>query len=758
MGSETRARLGLAALLVATLFCFEILFAQGTYAGPALLGMAIASGVAMLGRRLGLPASLTVVVSVSLLVMYVAYIFETDATFYGLPTRAALSALGASLARAQETSVVDFAPIPSRPGYVILVVGAMWMATTIGEIATFRWRRPFVASVPSIALFAFLLIVGATSAATFFVLVFLAALLSYWGLESAHRLRSWGRWMSPFTAERDEATSVTGRLARRMGALCLTAAVIGPFFLPALGDGVLAWRNRTGEGPGGGGSGGNVDLLVSLQPEFLRQSDRELFTVRADEAGYWRLTSLIEFDGETWRPNDDLDVSLAALEREQPPGEPLSQEFALIGLEGEYLPAAAEPVAVDFEDDVPGGLITDPENHDLRVASGVEGLVYRVESVVPDATYAQLRRDEAGELTNDEYTEVDGDLSAEVRTLLERWTAGRRSDLAKLVAIQQRLQTFTYDTDVPPRASKDYLTEFLTEVRAGYCQQFATAFALLSRAQGFPTRVSVGFLPGAPSQDGDGYVVRGTHAHAWPEVYFERHGWIRFEPTPRGTATAIPSYTAPPVGTPQEIRGALGERPVRGGELDTDEERLERVQRPGPAGFVAPVAPIDDRWRKTFGDLALAVAIVLGAFVVITPALKEVVAALRYRRARTPAELASAAFRHFEDEAAELASPRSRSESAVAFARRIAALGRVSESAAVRLATLHEAATYGGGSMPAEDAQEARRAARGLRSAMWARAPWSTRFIRLFSVRRLASRAVARLRALAPRRIRPATT
>ena len=45
-----------------------------------------------------------------------------------------------------------------------------------------------------------------------------------------------------------------------------------------------------------------------------------------------------------------------------------------------------------------------------------------------------------------------------------------------------------------------------------------------------------GFLPG--SIDGDDRVVRVSDAHAWPELYFPRLGWVRFEPTP-GTRSGV---------------------------------------------------------------------------------------------------------------------------------------------------------------------------------------------------------------------------
>jgi hypothetical protein len=42
-------------------------------------------------------------------------------------------------------------------------------------------------------------------------------------------------------------------------------------------------------------------------------------------------------------------------------------------------------------------------------------------------------------------------------------------------------------------------------------------------------------------------VITNRDAHAWPEVWFPRAGWVRFEPTPRDdSADAPPAYSVPP--------------------------------------------------------------------------------------------------------------------------------------------------------------------------------------------------------------------
>ncbi len=256
MGSEARARLGLIGLASITLLAFNQLFGEQEFAGPSLLGMIAATGVVLACRRLGLWPTTTIAVSSVALVWYLALIFQASKTFYGFPTWAAVQGLGRAVARAYEHSNVDYAPVPLRPGYAILTVIAMWMVVTIGEVGTFRWRRPLLASVGPIALFAFLLVVGTPQGATMNVIVFLAALFTYWALEASHRLRSWGRWVTAWKGRQaQEPPSITGGLARRMGATCVAAALVLPVFLPALEEGLVSWRSDQSSSPFADGAG-----------------------------------------------------------------------------------------------------------------------------------------------------------------------------------------------------------------------------------------------------------------------------------------------------------------------------------------------------------------------------------------------------------------------------------------------------------------------------------------------------------------------
>src|ERR1700722_18674920 len=103
----------------------------------------------------------------------------------------------------------------------------------------------------------------------------------------------------------------------------------------------------------------------------------------------------------------------------------------------------------------------------------------------------------------------------------------------KAVAIENYLRTrFTYTLDLTGNVDKDPLATFLFKTRAGHCEYFASAMAIMLRASGIPSREVNGFLPGEYNDLGGDYIVRASDAHSWVEAYFPGTGWVTFDPTP----------------------------------------------------------------------------------------------------------------------------------------------------------------------------------------------------------------------------------
>ncbi|TVR59762.1 MAG: transglutaminase domain-containing protein [Spirochaetaceae bacterium] len=77
----------------------------------------------------------------------------------------------------------------------------------------------------------------------------------------------------------------------------------------------------------------------------------------------------------------------------------------------------------------------------------------------------------------------------------------------------------------------DFVEHFLFESRKGFCVQYATAFTVLARLNGIPTRYVSGFLVYVPD-DTNYTTVSGLSAHAWPEIWLPEFGWNIVEATP----------------------------------------------------------------------------------------------------------------------------------------------------------------------------------------------------------------------------------
>jgi transglutaminase-like putative cysteine protease len=143
--------------------------------------------------------------------------------------------------------------------------------------------------------------------------------------------------------------------------------------------------------------------------------------------------------------------------------------------------------------------------------------------------------------------------------LANRITANADTPAAKAAAIQAYLRgnQFTYSTEPLPGSGYEALQNFLLQDRRGYCEQFASAMAMMARVIGIPSRVSVGFLPG--ERDEEGWKVSIRDMHAWPELYFANFGWVRFEPTPASVTGSAPSWSRRPTKYHQALHNRLGQ-------------------------------------------------------------------------------------------------------------------------------------------------------------------------------------------------------
>ena len=142
--------------------------------------------------------------------------------------------------------------------------------------------------------------------------------------------------------------------------------------------------------------------------------------------------------------------------------------------------------------------------------------------------------------------------SRELAGQMRKAAAGERAYIAAVLGMF-RNQNFYYTT-TPPLLQEDPVDGFLFSTRAGFCEHYASSFAVLMRAAGIPARIVTGYQGGEINTIGNYLTVRQADAHAWVEVWLQNDGWVRVDPTAAvsparveaGVAAAVPQAEALP--------------------------------------------------------------------------------------------------------------------------------------------------------------------------------------------------------------------
>lgn len=248
---------------------------------------------------------------------------------------------------------------------------------------------------------------------------------------------------------------------------------------------------------------------------------------------YWRSTTYDAYTGRGWNSehNEIVAYEAGAQVFAEPPEfhRQVRQNVELVNELGGLVFATGSFANID---------------HDFRVAwrgpgdaFGAEttAKIYRAESYVPQVTKEQLRT--AGvsypDWVTTRYLALPDDLPLRVRTLALGLTVKELTPYDRARTIETYLRQFPYTLDYlpPPPSQRDIVDYFLFDLKRGYCDYFASAMVVLSRAAGVPARLVVGYAPGKFDAKNARYVVTGEDAHSWAEVYLPRFGWIEFEPT-----------------------------------------------------------------------------------------------------------------------------------------------------------------------------------------------------------------------------------
>jgi len=277
-------------------------------------------------------------------------------------------------------------------------------------------------------------------------------------------------------------------------------------------------------------SGAVTGLSDRMSPgdiSSLSQSDAVAFRVRFEDAipeprqRYWRGLVLHRFNGRTWSGNEPSIVS-----RDRWPiefhGEPIRYQVTLEPTRQHWIFALEMPYDWSLDKTFMG------QQQQLARAQPIDQRTsYSVVS------YPSFRVDqELNRFTRDYHLRLPEDANPRTVEFGRELRAATGSDTAYVNAVLQKFNEEEYFyTLEPPLLGRDPVDEFMFETRRGFCEHYASAFAVLMRAGGIPARVVIGYQGGEVNPMGGYMIVRQSDAHAWTEVWLVGRGWQRIDPT-----------------------------------------------------------------------------------------------------------------------------------------------------------------------------------------------------------------------------------
>lgn len=649
MTRPLRARLvALAAVLLCATTFFPLVQGVVWLVELSVVIVLAATAAALAHRAVGETVAAVVGLVVAALALTWVYAL-LEAFLLVVPSGATVQRFVELAAQGADTVTTSAAPAPATPGLRMITVAGLALVWWVVDLVAVVLRRPAVAGLALLAVYCVPTALVRDGLPWWWFVLAAVGYLVLVASDAQERVARWGRVVGSSgrgagSGEVEERASLSAT-GRRVGVMALAAAVVLPALVPGLSESLLPAGNLPGNGPGDG-TIAVLNPILSLRDDLTANDDITVLEYETDDRSPdpLRLVTVDSFDGETWEPTyGDIDRDQRASGSFPPPpglspaagAEAVSTSIRIEGLRQGWLPTPYPPTRID----IIGNWLYDETT--LNVVGDdvetTEGLRYSVQHLMVDPDPEVL--DAAGPAPADivtRWTALPAGTPETIGTTALQ-VAGDGSELEQATRLQSWFRSgggFSYSLDAPPENGSSAVADFLDR-RSGYCVHFASAMALMARSLGIPARVAVGWLPGEQVEPGR-YRVSQQDAHAWPELYFEGAGWMRFEPTPATRAGTVPSWAVPVAPEPTDgptstapTTSASAAAPTGVRELETPEASADRS-----LADVLRAVP----WR-------VVVALLLVLVVLAAPAVTALlVRRRRWAAATTPAARAEAAW------------------------------------------------------------------------------------------------------------------
>ena len=465
-----------------------------------------------------------------------------------------------------------FVATSSNPALYAALLGAVHFLLFVMLIrlysATTDRDALFLAMLSFAAILASAVLTIDTTFLGLFFLFLLCGVATFVGLEM--RSGSKGAIAPEIDAHPEQERRLTRALVLAALSVALGAMIIGGalfFFFPRFSAGYLG---RTSLQPTLM-SGFSDDVELGQIGEIKKNSEVVMRVRTGKPVGYpglrWRGIALTTFDGKRWyspdRENFPVPAGLSGWINVQDKAGEQDRTATVLRYTVLLQPIATDTIfapanAVSVRGNLSGeGSNTDVgarHSYVLRDRTGslfnpfhnFNTLRYEGYSLLPAMNLAGLRLASADypEDIRDTYLQLPPQLDPRIPELARQITARSQTPFDRTITVENYLRSrFTYTLNLTGKPGVDPLAHFLFETRAGHCEYFASALAIMLRTLGIPTREVNGFLPGEYNDLGEDYIVRASDAHSWVEVYFPGTGWMTFDPTPPGAESAGGFFT-----------------------------------------------------------------------------------------------------------------------------------------------------------------------------------------------------------------------
>ncbi|HTF53034.1 MAG TPA: DUF3488 and transglutaminase-like domain-containing protein, partial [Pseudonocardia sp.] len=554
-GSTRRARLvpitaGLAVALGSSALSGVLLGHRWLWYVLAVVGLVMLLG--LLARLLRAPIAAVLVVQVVGLVLLLTGLFSTDAVLHVFPGPGALAELGDGLAGAMGQIEGGVPPVPTSSSLALLVALGFGVFALVVDALAAAGHGPTACG---------LVLLGAYTVPT----ALAPRALPDWSLAAGavgyvlvlfteHRRRQARRGIPTAPpARRPGGSGPAQRAVNRLRGLVptgngttLTVLLTTASVLAALGVGLLATPIGTVGRFAGGGHGDSgatngqfgLNPFTSLRGQLDNDSPTELLRVRGlPSPQYLRSLTLNRYvPQQGWQLPDRLrgvtvDESLPSGMAVPVNNPTATVNFQNVGLLDQWLPLYGQPMGV-------AGVVSGRWHYDVLSGTAYTDLPVREPSwteraALPDPSVPALEQAEPAVDVSPTFLDTGG-VDPRITALAKAVTRQARSPFERAIALNRYFLDpafgFKYSLKTRPGNSGDLLVDFLTRGKTGYCEQFASAMAVMLRTVGVPSRVAIGFSAG--EQVGDYRSIGTSDAHAWVEAYFPGVGWLPFDPTP----------------------------------------------------------------------------------------------------------------------------------------------------------------------------------------------------------------------------------